>query len=58
MFSPDGKRLLLSVGSGSNVALDMFPEPLTKGGLQAWIKSNPLGATWDTEERRRAVVRS
>src|SRR4030081_1909050 len=58
VFSPDGKRLLLSVGSGSNVALDMFPEPLTKGGLQAWIKSNPLGATWDTEERRRAVVRS
>src|ERR1700722_11335468 len=26
-FSPDGKRLYLSVGSGSNVALDMFPEP-------------------------------
>ena len=26
-FSPDGKRLFLSVGSGSNVALDMFPEP-------------------------------
>jgi len=24
-FSPDGKRLFLSVGSGSNVALDMFP---------------------------------
>ena len=56
VFSPDGKRLLLSVGSGSNVALDMFPEP--KGGLRTWIKSEPLGATWDTEERRRAVVRS
>ena len=56
MFSPDGKRLLLSVGSGSNVALDMFPEPLIKGGRQAWIKSKPLGATWDTEERRADVL--
>jgi glucose/arabinose dehydrogenase len=54
VFSPDGKRLLLSVGSGSNVALDMFPEP--KGGLQAWIRSAPLGATWDTEERRADVL--
>jgi glucose/arabinose dehydrogenase len=55
-FSPDGKRLLLSVGSGSNVALDMFPEPLTKGGLQAWVQNHPLGATWDTEERRADVL--
>ena len=54
VFSPDGKRLLLSVGSGSNVALDMFPEP--KGGLRTWIKSEPLGATWDTEERRADVL--
>src|SRR5258706_13545511 len=56
VFSPDGKRLLLSVGSGSNVALDMFPEPLIKGGLQAWIKTKPLGAAWDTEERRADVL--
>jgi glucose/arabinose dehydrogenase len=55
-FSPDGKRLLLSVGSGSNVALDMFPEPLTKGGLPAWVQNHPLGATWDTEERRADVL--
>jgi len=55
-FTPDGKRLLLSVGSGSNVALDMFPEPEVKGGLQAWIKSEPLGAGWDTEERRADVL--
>jgi glucose/arabinose dehydrogenase len=51
-FSPDAKRLLLSVGSGSNVALDMFPQPVTKGGLQAWTASHPLGATWDTEDHR------
>jgi glucose/arabinose dehydrogenase len=55
-LSPDGKRLLLSVGSGSNVALDMFSEPLTKGGLQAWVQNHPLGATWDTEERRADVL--
>src|ERR1700686_189203 len=55
-FTPDGKRLLLSVGSGSNVALDMFPETEVKGGLQAWIKSEPLGAAWDTEERRADVL--
>jgi glucose/arabinose dehydrogenase len=55
-FTPDSKRLLLSVGSGSNVALDMFPEPEVKGGLQAWIKSEPLGAAWDTEERRADVL--
>ena len=55
-FTRDGKRLLLSVGSGSNVALDMFPEPEVKGGLQAWIKSEPLGAAWDTEERRADVL--
>jgi glucose/arabinose dehydrogenase len=45
-----------SGGSGSNVALDMFPEPLTKGGLQAWVQNHPLGATWDTEERRADVL--
>jgi glucose/arabinose dehydrogenase len=54
VFSPDGKQLLLSVGSGSNVALDMFPEP--KGGLQPWINSHPPGAAWDTEERRANVL--
>jgi glucose/arabinose dehydrogenase len=56
VFSVDGKRLLLAVGSGSNVALDMFPQPLSKGGLQAWIANKPLGATWDTEERRADVL--
>ena len=28
-FTPDGKTAATSVGSGSNVALDMFPTPLT-----------------------------
>lgn len=51
-FTPDGKRLLLTVASGSNVALDMFPEPRVAGGLDGWNKNHPVGATWDTEERR------
>jgi glucose/arabinose dehydrogenase len=63
-FSPDGKRLYLSVGSGSNVALDMFPEPhwtvhpepRNVDGLAAWVKLKPLGAAWDTEELRADVL--
>jgi glucose/arabinose dehydrogenase len=54
VFSPDGKTLYLAVGSGSNVALDMFPEPM--GGLEAWKQTQPLGAAWDTEERRADVL--
>jgi glucose/arabinose dehydrogenase len=56
VFSPDGKRMFLSVGSGSNDALDMFAEPKIEGGLAAWKKAKPLGATWDTEERRADVL--
>ena len=63
-FSQDGKRMFLSVGSGSNVAMDMFPEPhLARlpaphpvAGLKAWIDSEPLGAAWDTEEGRATVL--
>ena len=56
VFSPDGKTLYLSVGSGSNVALDMFGMPLIEGGLEAWKKERPLGAAWDTEDRRADVL--
>ena len=56
VFSPDGKRMFLSVGSGSNVAQDMFPEPQIEGGLKAWKKTKPLGSAWDTEERRAGVL--
>jgi len=55
-FSADGSRLFLAVGSGSNIALDMSPSPWIKGGLEAWKKERPLGATWDTEERRADVI--
>ena len=34
----------------------MFPEPQIEGGLNAWKKTEPLGAAWDTEERRADVL--
>jgi glucose/arabinose dehydrogenase len=63
-FSPDGSRLFFSVGSGSNVAQDMFPEPhLTMNpeprpvnDLTEWVKTKPVGAAWDTEELRADVL--
>jgi glucose/arabinose dehydrogenase len=54
-FSPDGKTLYLSVGSGSNVALDMLPQP-PRGGLEAWNKNHPVGAAWGAEEGRADVL--
>ncbi|GGF15936.1 sorbosone dehydrogenase [Youhaiella tibetensis] len=54
VFSPDGKTLYFSVGSGSNVAEDMAPEP--EGGVEAWAKDHALGATWGSEERRADVL--
>jgi len=54
VFSPDGKTLYLSVGSGSNVAEDMGKEP--DGGLDAWVKSKPLGAAWGSEDGRADVL--
>ncbi|PBC22351.1 MULTISPECIES: sorbosone dehydrogenase family protein [unclassified Mesorhizobium] len=53
VFSPDGKTLYLSVGSGSNVAEDMGKAP--DGGLDAWVTSQPLGASWGSEEGRADV---
>lgn len=53
-FSPDGKTLYLSVGSGSNIAEGMARKP--QGGLDAWIKSRPPGATWGSEEGRANVL--
>jgi glucose/arabinose dehydrogenase len=54
VFSPDGKTLYLSVGSGSNAAQDMGKEP--PGGLDAWAKSQPLGASWGSEDGRADVL--
>jgi glucose/arabinose dehydrogenase len=53
-FSPDGKTLFFSVGSGSNVAGDIGAEP--EGGLDDWVKTKPLGAAWGSEEGRADVL--
>jgi glucose/arabinose dehydrogenase len=55
VVSPDGSRIFYSVGSGSNIALDMFPMPLDQP-FDEWKKTHPLGAAWDTEERRADVL--
>lgn len=55
LFTPDGSRLLLSVGSGSNAALDMFPAPRVPSGIDGWNKTHQLGAAWDTEEGRATI---
>lgn len=56
LFTPDGKRLLLSVASGSNIALDMFPVPRVAGDLDGWNKTHALGSAWDTEEGRANIL--
>jgi glucose/arabinose dehydrogenase len=53
VFTPDDKRMLVSVGSGSNVAEGMGRPP---GGLEAWAGEHPLGAAWGNETDRAAVL--
>ena len=53
-FSPDGKRMFISVGSGSNVAEDMVKK--TPEEVKAWEAANGLGATWGSEEKRADVL--
>ncbi len=52
-FSPDGKTMYLSVGSGSNVAEAMGKAP--EGGLENWAREKPLGYAWGSEEGRAEV---
>ena len=53
MFTPDGKRMLVSVGSASNVAEGMGNPP---GGLEAWSRTQALGASWGYEAERAVVL--
>ena len=52
-FSPDGKRLFVSVGSGSNVAETMSKK--TPAEIKSWEAAHGLGAAWDVETDRAAV---
>jgi glucose/arabinose dehydrogenase len=54
-FSPDGKTMYFSVGSGSNVG-DGTMARTPKGGLDKWIADHALGVAWEGEERRAAVL--
>jgi hypothetical protein len=53
-FTADGKRMLVSVGSGSNVAEEMPKK--TPEETKAWADANPLGATWGKETDRADVL--
>ena len=53
VFTKDDRRLLVSVGSGSNVAEGIGAPP---GGLAAWSDKHPLGAAWSYEQGRAAVL--
>ena len=53
-FSRDGKRMFVSVGSGSNVAEDMPKK--TPDEVKAWEKDHGLGAAWGGETNRADVL--
>ena len=53
VFTPDNKRMFVSVGSLSNVAEGMGTPP---GGSEAWSKTQPLGAAWASELERATVL--
>ncbi|HEX4298574.1 MAG TPA: PQQ-dependent sugar dehydrogenase, partial [Devosia sp.] len=54
VFSPDGRTMYFSVGSGSNVGDGTMPKT-PEGGLKAWISGHPQGDPWGMEEGRAAV---
>ena len=51
VFSPDGKHMFVSVGSGSNDA-----EGMSKTPPEGWVASHPLGAAWGGEAGRADVL--
>jgi glucose/arabinose dehydrogenase/cytochrome c2 len=54
VFSKDGKRMFISVGSGSNVAEQMNKK--TPEEIKAWEAENGLGATWGSEWHRADIL--
>jgi glucose/arabinose dehydrogenase/cytochrome c2 len=54
VFSPDGRRMYVSVGSLSNVAEAMSKK--TPEQVKEWEAAHGLGATWDMEEHRADVL--
>jgi glucose/arabinose dehydrogenase len=54
VFSPDGKRMFVSVGSGSNDAEKMPRRGAAE--IAAWEAGHGLGAAWGRETNRAAVL--
>ncbi len=54
VFSPDGRRMFISVGSGSNVAEGMVTK--TPDDIRAWEASHGFGAAWGSEAGRANIV--
>jgi glucose/arabinose dehydrogenase len=52
-FTPDDKRMLVSVGSEGNDGEGLGRPP---GGLESWSRAHALGATWGDETDRAAVL--
>ncbi len=53
-FTKDGKRMFITVGSGSNVAEEMKKkEP---DAIREWEAERGLGAAWDTESNRANIL--
>src|SRR6185503_5977300 len=56
-FSPDGKRLYVAIGSGSNNGeRGLGPMPPDGGSIAAWEGTHGLGAAWGTETNRAGVL--
>jgi hypothetical protein len=53
-FSQDGKRMFISIGSGSNVAEDMNKK--TPEEIKAWEAEHGLGAAWGPELHRANIL--
>lgn len=54
VFSKDGSKMFISVGSATNVG-DTMPK-LEANALRQWIAENPLGAAWGPETERATVL--
>ncbi len=54
VFSKDGKRMFISVGSGSNAAEKL--EKKTPEEIKAWEAENGLGAAWGGETHRAQIL--
>ncbi|MEO6001768.1 MAG: PQQ-dependent sugar dehydrogenase [Opitutus sp.] len=53
-FSPDGKRMFVTIGSGSNVA-EKIPKK-TPAEITQWEAEHGLGAAWESETNRAMIM--